>query len=450
MRLLDAPGAALQFLAIALLIVSLLKLVFVPLAVWFEVRLWATPRGLLEHRGAPVRGRLHRRRDHKLPPRRNQGLPYSRGTLVSIIVPAYNEGVVLANCIESIVRSRYRFIEIIIVDDGSTDDTRDVMNALAQRHPQTVRAIHQANAGKGAALNRGIAEANGEVLLFVDADGLFTAHTIEWLLLSLSEPGVGAVCGDDRPANPDRPLTQLLSVMSHVGTGLVRRALSVLRCLPIVSGNIGAFRASVISEIGGFREDTIGEDLELTWRIYESGHRVVFQPRAIVYAESPSTLHGLWRQRVRWARGLLQTTRIHRRSIGNPDQGVFGIFLALNTFAMVIAPPLQLLVLITLMATFATSLPQTRPDLVAFLGWLGILLSAALVVFAIAMNRAWHDLRYLWTLPLWPVYSVGMSFTMISAIVSEVRGSPARWNKLQRTGVITEGVVAGMARLEHG
>lgn len=435
-----------QIIAILLLAVSIVKLTFAPLALWFEVRQRATPRRRARLKAGPrsgVRG-LGEVHGH---PIRQRTLRYLHGTMVSVIVPAYNEGIVLDACVESILRSRYPRLEVIIVDDGSTDDTAAVMTDLAARHP-SVRAIHQVNAGKGAALNRGIAEARGEVLLFVDADGLFTARTIDWLLVGLSAPGVGAVCGDDRPANPDRPLTQMLSVMSHVGTGLVRRALSLLHCLPIVSGNIGAFRASLIREIGGFREDTIGEDFELTWRVYAAGYRVVFQPRAIVYAESPSTLRGLWRQRVRWARGLLQTTRIHRRLIGNPNHGVFGPFLALNTFAMVIAPPLQMLVLLALAVFFVGQPQPVPPDVMAVLGWLGIILSAVLVVFAIALNGAWRDLRHLWTLPLWPVYSVAMGFTMIAALWHEGRGAPARWNKLQRTGVVTDGVVAGIARWE--
>lgn len=437
---------ALQVVAILLFAVSVVKLVFVPLALWFEVRLRATPRRRARLKAGPrsgVRG-LGEMHGHPL---RRRAMRYLHGTVVSVIVPAYNEGVVLEACVESILRSHYPRIEVIIVDDGSTDDTAQIMAALTERHP-SVRAIHQANSGKGAALNRGIAEASGEVLLFVDADGLFTARTIDWLLVGLSAPGVGAVCGDDRPANPDRPLTQMLSVMSHVGTGLVRRALSLLHCLPIVSGNIGAFRASIIREIGGFREDTIGEDLELTWRVYAAGYRVVFQPRAIVYAESPSTLRGLWRQRVRWARGLLQTTRIHHRLIGNPSHGVFGPFLALNTFAMVIAPPVQMVILIVLAVMLIVQPQPVAPDVMAVLGWLGVLLSATLVVFAIALNGAWRDLRFLWTLPLWPIYSMVMGLTMVSALVHEIRGAPARWNKLQRTGVVTDGVVAGMARWE--
>ncbi|HMQ65014.1 MAG TPA: glycosyltransferase family 2 protein [Arachnia sp.] len=432
MSALDATQAALLFVALGLLVVSTVKLVFAPLAIWFEVRQRLTRNGREQ-----LRIGAH--------PRRGDDLG---GALISVIVPAYNEGVVLAQSVESILRSRYPFLEVIVVDDGSTDDTATVMADLAARHPR-VRAIRQANAGKGAALNRGVAEAKGEVFVFVDADGLFSGRTLDWMLVSLAAPGVGAVCGDDRPANPDRPLTQLLSVMSHVGTGLVRRALSLLHCLPIVSGNVGAFRASLIREIGGFREDTIGEDLELTWRIYAAGYRVVFQPRAIVYAESPSTIRGLWNQRVRWARGLLQTTRIHRRLIGNPAHGVFGIFLALNTFSMIVAPPLQLVVLVGVLVVTMAGEPAI-PDTIGILGWLGILVSAGLVVLAIGLNGAWSELRHLWTLPLWPIYSVAMSFTMVAALAHEIRGAPARWNKLQRTGVVTDGVLAGIARLDRG
>lgn len=443
MNALGAGGAVLQAGALCLLVVSLVKLVFVPLALWFEARLRLTRHGrALLRRGPPVETWTDS------PVRADGTLGDLDGALVSVIVPAYNEGVVLAQSVESILRSRYPRLEIIVVDDGSTDGTASAAMALAARHP-SVHAIRQANAGKGAALNRGIAAARGDVLVFVDADGLFTARTLDWMLLSLAAPGVGAVCGDDRPANPDRPLTQLLSVMSHVGTGLVRRALSLLHCLPIVSGNIGAFRASLIHEIGGFREDTIGEDLELTWRVYAAGYRVIFQPRAIVYAESPSTVRGLWHQRVRWARGLLQTTRIHRGLIGNPNYGVFGIFLALNTFAMVLAPPLQLAVFAGVLALM-TRQREAVPDAMAVVGWLGLLVSAALVVLAIGLNGAWRELRYLWTLPLWPVYSVAMSFTMIAALVHELRGAPAPWNKLQRTGVVTSGVLAGIARLDRG
>ena len=335
--------------------------------------------------------------------------------LVSVIVPGYNEAVVITKCVESILA---------------------IMAGHADQH-ERVRFLSQANAGKGAALNRGIRAANGDILMFVDADGIFAPDTVLHMLEGFDHRDVGAVCGDDRPVNLDRVLTRMLAVLSHVGTGLVRRALSLLHCLPIVSGNIGAFRRDLVREVGGFHEDTLGEDLELTWRIYEAGYRVRFQPKALVYAESPSTLRGLWRQRVRWSRGLLQTLRMHANMLGRPKYGPFGLFLAFNAVTMVVIPVLQLSVLAVMPFLYLAGAGPIPGEVLAILGWLGLFVSLTLIVFSIGLNRSWRDARFLWTLPLWPFYSVFVGLALASAIVKEVKGSPAVWNKLQRTGVIS-------------
>ncbi|WP_347352932.1 glycosyltransferase family 2 protein [Intrasporangium sp.] len=420
-------------LSAAILVVSSLKLVYVPLAVWFELRRGTMLRGARALRAGPQAGR------HP---------PGSDDFSVSVIVPAYNEAVVLRGCIESILRTRHPGLEIVIVDDGSTDGTPEVMNELAGAH-EAVRVVSQPNAGKGAALNRGIAQAGGNVLVFVDADGVFSPMTIPWLLTGLRDPHVGAVCGDDRPVNLDRVQTRLLSVISHLGTGLARRALSVLHCLPIVSGNIGAFRADLVRQVGGFRTDTVGEDLELTWRIYEAGYRVCFEPRAIVLAESPSTVRALWRQRVRWSRGLLQTVRHHWRMLGNPAHGVFGIFLGFNAVTMIVVPVLQLLVLLLLAVLVPRGMLAVDGSVVQLAAWLGLVVTVGLTVLGIALNAAWRDLGNLWTVPLWPLYSVFMALTMATALVLEARGGPAAWNKAQRTGVVTEQALRGILRREE-
>ncbi|WAH99327.1 glycosyltransferase [Arthrobacter sp. MMS18-M83] len=356
--------------------------------------------------------------------------------LVSVIVPGYNEAVVITKCVESILASRYRRFEVILVDDGSTDETAAIMAALAAEHDR-VRSVTQANAGKGAALNRGIALSHGDVLMFVDADGIFAPDTLRHMLQAFDHPDVGAVCGDDRPVNLNRVQTRMLAVLSHVGTGLVRRALSLLHCLPIVSGNMGAFRRELVQSVGGFHEDSLGEDLELTWRVYKAGYRVCFQPKALVYAESPSTVRGLWRQRVRWSRGLLQTLRIHLGMVGNLRYGSFGAFLVFNTVTMVIIPILQLLVLAVLPYLYLVGHGPVPGEVLAILGWLGLFVSLVLIVISLGLNRSWRDLRYVWTLPLWPLYSVFVGLALASAVGKELRGSPARWNKLQRTGVVS-------------
>ncbi|WJZ03488.1 glycosyltransferase [Corynebacterium freiburgense] len=394
-----------------ILVCGLIKLTFVPLSLVFEIR-----------------NAYWRKTKHwsmiELEP------------LVSVIVPGFNEQNVLENCVVSIVNSNYHNLEVVLIDDGSTDQTPQIMAELEQRF-HNVRFFRQENQGKGAALNYGITKARGDILLFVDSDGLFSPDTVTHMLLGFNSRNVGAVCGDDRPVNIDRTLTRLLAIISHVGTGMVRRALTMLHCMPIVSGNVGAFRRDVLEKTGFFNTDTVGEDLELTWRIHKHGYSVNFAPKALVYAESPSTIRGLWKQRVRWARGLLQTTWMHRHMVGNFRYGMFGFYLLFNTITMIVVPILQVIVPFMILPLVFTSESPLPNGVWETLAWLGLFVSVMLVIYAIMLNKAYQDLRFAWTLILWPAYSTFVGLTMIQALILELRRAPNRWNKLERTGVVT-------------
>lgn len=400
---------------VTVLVVGTVRLVQVPFAIAYEVSHRALPRYAL----------------------RVQGSIFDDPPSVSVIVPAYNEEVVLENCIRSIVASDYPNFDVICVDDGSSDNTFAIMQRLAAELPR-VQAMTQDNAGKGAALNRGIAASTGKILVLVDSDGVFRRDTITEMVRGFEEPDVGAVCGDDRTVNLDRVQTKFLSLISHVGTGLMRRALHMLRALPVVSGNTGAFRREVLGETGLLRTDTIGEDLELTWRIYRAGYRVSFRTRAIVYAESPSTIRGLFKQRVRWARGLLQSCRLHKDMIGNPEFKFFGVQLLLSYISGVLVPVMQVLALFVLGALFFLGRTDVVPlGFWAWLVFLGIPVSFALLVLAVVMGGAARDLRYSWTLVVWPFYSALMSAVMLRALWLEARGAENKWNKLTRTGTVS-------------
>ncbi|GAB3167234.1 glycosyltransferase family 2 protein [Myceligenerans halotolerans] len=412
-------AAAALVSGMTILAVGLVRLLVVPCAIWFGARHRRPPRGTSRHVRA-ARGQL----------------PVDPPS-ISVIVPAYNEAVVLDACVRSIARSDYPDFEVVCVDDGSTDDTYARLVALETNLPR-VRARTQPNGGKGAALNHGIRLARGEILVLVDADGVFRPDTLAEMIHAFTDPGIGAVCGDDRTVNLDRVQTRYLALISHVGTGLVRRALDVLHCLPIVSGNTGAFRRDVLERTGLLREDTVGEDLELTWRVYRAGYRVAFAPRALVHAESPSTLRGLWRQRVRWSRGLLQAVRLHRGMIGNPRYGMFGPYLAFNLVAQVLLPLIQVAAFAVLAALAFLGAPSAVPDTFwAVVLFAGLPLSLALLLLAVLLDRSPRDLRHAWTLPLWPFYSALLSLVMIRAIWLELRGVENRWNKLDRTGTIS-------------
>lgn len=412
-----------QFIAVTVVVVfsififwvGIIKIVFVPLSLLFEI----------------VR-------------RRKAKAPLSARPLVSVVVPGYNEERVIESCVASIMRQDYENFELILVNDGSTDNTAQLMHSLALTDSR-IFFIDQPNAGKGAALNTGTVQARGEFVMFVDADGVFAGDTIEQMLRTFENPRVGAVSGDDRPINLDRVLTKLLALISHVGTGFIRRALALINCLPVVSGNMGMFRRSALAELppvnGAWplRTDTLGEDLELTWRLHRAGYSVGFAPKAVVYAESPSTLRGLWRQRVRWARGMVQATSLHKDMMGNPKYGMFGPYLLFNFLSMVVVPVAQIFVLIGLPVVAITSPDYLPLTWVGWLGFLGVFLAIAILLYAIALNGAWADLRYFWVFPLWPIYATLIGFTLAWGLIQELRGSERNWNKLERTGTISIG-----------
>jgi biofilm PGA synthesis N-glycosyltransferase PgaC len=400
-------------LSISIFSLGLLSLLYFPLSLYFELR------------------------------RRRPPVFETETPLVSVVVPAYNEGKVIANCIESILADDYPNKEIILVDDGSTDDTLAIMQRYA--HLPNVIVMGKHNGGKAAALNCGIQYARGEILFFVDSDGIFAESTIREMLKGFDSLKVGAVCGSDEPVNLDRPQLHLAALCQHVGTGFVRRALAAINCLPIVSGNIGAFRRSVLLKTGYFREGFIGEDLELTWRVHRAGYRVNFQPHAIVYAEAPSTLHGLWKQRVRWARGLIQTVRLHQDMFFNPRYGLFGFFLPLNVANMLLIPVLQLLVTLLLPILVLLGHSPVSLNLLSIIGWIGLGMAFVAACYSIALDRAWGDFKYLYALPLWFPYSLFMNVVAVWALILEVRGGEAHWNKLERTGTVSRGHYAHFA-----
>jgi cellulose synthase/poly-beta-1,6-N-acetylglucosamine synthase-like glycosyltransferase len=234
-------------------------------------------------------------------------------------------------------------------------------------------------------------------------------------------------------------------LQTHVGTGFVRRALAEINCLPIVSGNCGAFRRKVLSwpflKLGKqgepYMNGFIGEDLELTWRVHRAGYRVAFAPRAIVRAEVPSTVKMLWKQRVRWARGLLQTVKIHRDMFFNLKYGILGLYLPINFFNMVINPILQLLIVLLVVIMAAAGFSPVQLHILNLILWVGIGGALFTVFFSIALDRAWKDLRFFYVIPLWVPYSLLMDVVDIYAIFLEFRKAESKWNKFERTGVIS-------------
>jgi len=347
----------------------------------------------------------------------------------SVLVPVYNEEKTLRACVESLLASRYENLEIIVIDDGSSDATEHSIDGLVDG--VKVRYIRQCNAGKATALNRGAAVSSGEVILFTDADSIFLADTVGNMVRWFADPTIDAVCGNDIPLNTRTPLQKVLAVTSHIGTGFVRRALSMLGVLPIISGNLGAVRASVFCELRGFRQ-MWGEDLDFTFRLQAAGKRIVFDGSPIVRADCPTDLRALWRQRVRWVRSYLKVSAIHSQLFRPARTFPFSVYLPFNYFALTVVPLLQVAAfpfLVRMAFTNITALDWVWNVLLYF----GLLTFGLVATYSIVLDRDFRTLKHLpIAIVLIAPLSFFYSFVVLSSVWQEWMGHAEKWEKIER------------------
>ncbi|MEV0720371.1 bifunctional polysaccharide deacetylase/glycosyltransferase family 2 protein [Asanoa sp. NPDC050611] len=347
---------------------------------------------------------------------------------VSVIVPAYNEAANIRATVLSLIRGDHPAVEVIVVDDGSTDGTADIVERL--RLPG-VRVIRQRNAGKPAALNTGIAYARADLLVLVDGDTIFQPDTIHRLVQPFADPRVGAVSGNAKVANRGRLLGRWQHLEYVIGFNLDRRTYALLRCMPTIPGAVGAFRRAALRDTRGVPGDTLAEDTDLTMAVHRAGWEVAYAERAIAWTEAPATLRQLWRQRYRWGYGTMQAMWKHRAALRERGAGgrlgrralpyltVFQVALPLA------APAVDVFAIYGLLF-----LPPSR----LATGWLLLLLlQAATAAYALRLDG--ESLRPLWSLPFQQVlYRQIMYLVVVQAVVTALLGSRLRWHRMARTG----------------
>ena len=348
---------------------------------------------------------------------------------VSVIIPAFNEEVGIAATVRSVAASQGVALDIIVIDDGSTDATFVIADGLAI---SGVRVIRQVNAGKAAALQAGIDLARHDVVVLLDGDTVFEPQTIRRLVAPLADPGIGAVAGNTKVGNRRGLLGKWQHLEYVVGFNLDRRLYEELSCMPTVPGAVGAFRKTAIREAGGVPQDTLAEDTDLTIAVLRAGWRIVYAEDAIAWTEAPSTLGQLWRQRYRWCYGTLQAMWKHRSSVVQRGPGGhFGrrglpYLLLFQVFLPLFAPVVDIFAIYGIIFL----------NPVRVLGlWLAFLaLQLALAAYALWLDR--ESPRVLWALPLQQlVYRQLMYLVVIHSVVTALSGFRLPWQKLRRTGL---------------
>lgn len=236
--------------------------------------------------------------------------------LVSILVPAHNEGACIDETIASLVAQRYPSFEIIGIDDGSSDDTGARLDRLAEAHAN-LRVIHlDRNLGKANALRMGTLASRSEYLVCIDGDALLHPDATLWMVSHLtSRPRVGAVTGNPRIRNRSTLLGKLQVGEFSSIIGMIKRAQRAYGRLFTVSGVVSAFRKTALHRIGYWSDDMVTEDIDVSWRLQMDHWDIRYEPNALAYILTPETFRGLWRQRLRWACGAVEVITRHARGL---------------------------------------------------------------------------------------------------------------------------------------
>jgi cellulose synthase/poly-beta-1,6-N-acetylglucosamine synthase-like glycosyltransferase len=374
--------------------------------------------------------RAHVRRLERFRP----GAPWMREVTepVTVLVPAYNEEAGIESTVLSLLDSTHPDLQIVVIDDGSTDRTADI--AASTGDPR-VEVIRKPNGGKAAALNAGLALARHDIVVMVDADTVFEPDAVHQLVQPLAHPAVGAVSGNTKVGNRRGLLAKWQHLEYCFGFNLDRRMFEVLECMTTVPGAIGAFRRDALLAVGGVSDDTLAEDTDLTMALWRAGWRVLYEESAIAWTEVPTTLRQLWRQRYRWCYGTIQSMWKHRRAVlDTGTAGRFGrrglTYLALFQVVLPLLAPV-----IDVYALYGVLFLDPLTSAGVWFAFLGLQMVSAGYALRLDGERRWS----LWSMPFQIIaYRQLMYLVVIQSVVALLLGSRLKWQRMKRSGTAAE------------
>lgn len=271
---------------------------------------------------------------------------------ISVIIPAYNEELVIENCLIGIINLHYRNVEIIFINDGSTDKTLKILDtslhlrrtflppqqALTYEHVNTtlqsdkhphIFVIDKVNGGKADALNAGIDFATNEIIITLDADCILETNALHIINQAFTNESIIAAGGLVHIIQGFKQFTPTFNIPNLIRYQVIqyltcfylhKMTQSKFGSITVIAGAFGAFRRDILLQVKGYRR-TVGEDMDITLRIQEligttlKDKKVIFIPEAICYTECPASLKNLYRQRIRWQKAFIDCIIMYRRSL---------------------------------------------------------------------------------------------------------------------------------------
>ncbi|WNB74232.1 poly-beta-1,6-N-acetyl-D-glucosamine synthase [Methylomonas koyamae] len=362
---------------------------------------------------------------------------------VSILIPCYNEGENVRETIEYLLHQQYPNYEIIAVNDGSKDNTLEILHELADRHSQ-IRVVNLAsNQGKAVGLRTAALLANSEILIGIDGDALLAPNATAWIVKHfLEDPHVGAVTGNPRIRNRSTLLGKIQVGEFSAIVGMIKRAQRAYGHVFTISGVIAGFRKTALHDVGYWSPDMVTEDIDISWKMQLAGWAIRFEPNALCWVLMPETLNGLWKQRSRWAQGGVEVLlRYFRPLLRWRSRGMWPLYLeccislswAFLVVAMLASVPLE---------WFSSQPQEALEDLSPH--WTSMLLCVTcLVQFAVSLTidsvyekksggSAQHYYWMIWYPIVYWLINVGTTINGCIKALRKKRGQRAVWVTLDR------------------
>jgi len=352
---------------------------------------------------------------------------------VSIIIPAYNEEVNAVKTIRNLLGSQYPDFEVIFVDDGSKDNTFNLVSSTFGSNPK-VKVLTKPNGGKASALNYGISQSTADYVVCIDADTQLRPDAINHLMTHFIDEKTAAVAGNVKVGNEKSLITGWQSIEYTTSQNFDRRAFDLLNCITVVPGAIGVFKKDALIEAGGLTSDTLAEDCDLTIRILKKGYRVRYSHKAIAITEAPETMNMFMKQRFRWSYGIMQSFWKNRDAAFNPRYGMLGWIALPNILIFQILLPL-ISPLADLFMIFALLFGNAPEIIDYYFLFMAVDTLGAVIAFYYEKENA----RKLWMLlPQRLVYRQLMYYILFKSIRRAIKGESVSWGTLKRTGSVEQ------------
>ncbi len=353
---------------------------------------------------------------------------------VTIIVPCFNEDKVIKASLESLKKQTYQNYEIIVVDDGSSDDTFKIAKRMEfNEGKRRLIAVTKENGGKANALNLGIEMAKGELFLAVDADSVLSNDALELMVPYFDDPRVGAVAGSVYVVNQDNLWTKLQALEYIQGLNLVRNGQAYLKLVNIIPGPIGMFRRDAVMKLGGYSDDTYAEDCDLTLRLINENYKIDYEIDAVSYTEAPEELLDLLKQRYRWTRGILQSILKHKMKLvnifSNFSMSMVLWYMVFEAFLWPFASIFANVFIVYLGVSSAHS------ELLLYWWVMFTVLDVVASIYCVSVTKermglVWYSLYY-------RIFFINViNIAKVLATIEELFGIEMSWGKLERKGKI--------------